>query len=184
MAPRKTGSIQSDPEKATPTVAKALNPLKVDDPEKANPTHARASNPLKRRSLVKEHEDDEPTNPNPPDEDPERENRTSTRARPVRPKKDNPRSSAVEVSQSLQDEGDSDYHTGQNFRSMHDQDDDGAKIEGVKKEGGSDLDKKKRGMSRLRMRRAGKGGKLTKNGLDMQSFYKTKICPYLLAVIF
>lgn len=70
------------------------------------------------------------------------------------------------------------------MNAMHDQDDDGAKIEGVKKEGGSDLDKKKRGMSRLRMRRAGKGGKLTKNGLDMQSFYKTKICPYLLAVIF
>lgn len=58
------------------------------------------------------------------------------------------------------------------------------KIEGVKKEGHDDRDKKKRGMSRLRMRRTGRGGKLTKNGLDMQSFYKTKICPYLLAVRF
>lgn len=42
---------------------------------------------------------------------------------------------------------------------------------------------KKRGMSRLRSRRGpGRSGKLTKSGLDMQSFYKTKICPYLLAV--
>lgn len=41
----------------------------------------------------------------------------------------------------------------------------------------------KRGMGRLRARRgAGRSGKLTKAGLDMQSFYKTKICPYLLAV--
>ena len=43
--------------------------------------------------------------------------------------------------------------------------------------------KKERGMSRLRMRRGpGRSGKLTKSGLDMQSFFKTKICPYLLSV--
>ena len=42
--------------------------------------------------------------------------------------------------------------------------------------------KGKKGMGRLRMRRGGRRGKLTRTGLDMQSFYKTKMCPYLLAV--
>jgi len=128
-----------------PTVAKP-NPLSSleleDDPEKANPTRARASNPLKGRkpppaaASVSEAED-EPTNN---DQDPERHHKTSTRAPPgrstaARARKggssrvaDNPRSSAVEVSQSLQEESDADYHTGQNFRSMHDADDEAAEV--------------------------------------------------------
>lgn len=109
-------------------MAKAPNPLD-EDPEKANPTVAKP-NPLRagRKSLVPS-DDDEETNPiAPPDGevDPERANKTAARApmgrRPSPAKKaSNPRSSAVEVSESL--EGDAEYHTGQNYRAMHDADD-------------------------------------------------------------
>jgi len=46
-----------------------------------------------------------------------------------------------------------------------------------------DDDKKHKMSSFLARRRkgVGKSGKLTKGGLDLQSFYKTKICPFLLA---
>ncbi len=110
------------------------------DPEKAMPTRAKASNPLERANLPRpaqsmrdEQDDDyEPTKPQDQepnfDDDPERANKTAARRPAPAPesapkrRKESPRSSAVEVSQSLQDEAQPDYHTGQNFRSMHDQD--------------------------------------------------------------
>ncbi len=119
MPPRKTGAVEGDPEKATPTVAKASNPF--DDPEKATATKARASNPLKgpRRSRADDAEpDDEDTNRGMPDEgeDPERENKTAARAPPPKPRNSVRRNSAIEVSQSLQDELQADYQTGQNYQ--------------------------------------------------------------------
>ena len=127
MASRKPGSGQSDPEKATPTLAKATNPLD-EDPEKANPTVAK-QNPLRagRKGRAPSDDEEEQTNPiDPPDDaaDPERANKTAARApmgrRSSPPKKSGPRSSAVEISESL--EGDAEYHTGQNYRAMHEAD--------------------------------------------------------------
>lgn len=116
MAARKPGIVDTDPEKATPTVSRAVNPFEAD-PEKANPTVAKAPNPLRQRPST----DDEATARNVVAADIEQESDTETRA-PAPRLRAHPRNSAVEVSASLQEELAADYHTGKNFQSLHDED--------------------------------------------------------------
>lgn len=104
------GDVENDPERENRTQARAPNPV-ADDPEKANATQARAPNPLSGRSKPVKRA---------PDDDPERENRTQARApRPKKPAGDEDYRTSSEYGL---DESASDYHTGQSFQAMADED--------------------------------------------------------------
>lgn len=100
------GDVENDPERENRTQARAPNPV-ADDPERANATVARQPNPLARGKPRKSAAVD----------DPERENRTQARApRPKRPaggEEDYRTSSEYGL-----EEPASDYHTGQSFQAM------------------------------------------------------------------
>ncbi|MEW6433872.1 MAG: FHA domain-containing protein [Myxococcota bacterium] len=100
------GNVENDPERENRTQARAPNPV-ADDPERANATVARQPNPLVRGKTGRSAAVD----------DPERENRTQARApRPRRPadREEDYRTS----SEYGLDESASDYHTGQSFQAM------------------------------------------------------------------
>lgn len=104
------GDVENDPERENRTQARAPNPV-ADDPEKANATQARAPNPLSGRSKPVKRA---------PDDDPERENRTQARApRPKKPAGDEDYRTSSEYGL---EESASDYHTGQSFQAMADED--------------------------------------------------------------
>jgi hypothetical protein len=116
MAPSKKtvtrggGDVENDPERNNLTRVRAPGPV-ADDPERANATQVRAPGPLAGRAKPVKRA---------PDDDPERENRTQARApRPKKPAEDEDYRTSSEYGL---EEAASDYHTGQSFQAMADED--------------------------------------------------------------
>ncbi|MEW5743613.1 MAG: FHA domain-containing protein, partial [Myxococcota bacterium] len=106
---RGTGDVENDPERASKTMARAPHPAAAEeDPEKANATVAKVPNPLSRSMKAAKGR---------VEEDPERNSKTMARA--PRPKKPDGDDGEYKTGSDYGlDEGAPDYHTGQSFQQM------------------------------------------------------------------